>query len=203
MKKVVFVLCLGWLLVVGCENVDDDYPFQPNCDEINGLQVESDGHFNNHKSLVPDDYTGIIKTCYNGKVILKSNIKDGKLNGESIFWNREIDSDEWVLTDTLRTIKRNYKNGKLEGARKTWYGPMRPVASYQLIEEVEYVDDLPIKRKGWFYNGAKKYDISLERHKDDSKNMLKIVGKCWDIHGNKIDCNEYYDESENCVVENE
>ena len=74
--KYLFVLLLV-VLMVGC--VEDTRPL---CDKVDGLQIADE-------SLVPSDYTGVVKRCEDGKVQRLLNYKDGKQDGLTKSWNQE------------------------------------------------------------------------------------------------------------------
>ena len=120
--KYLFVLLLAGLMV-GC--VEDTRPM---CDKVDGLQIADE-------SLVPSDYTGVVKECEDGKVQILLNYKDGYRDGLQKKW-------WWHYNGQLRS-EHNYKDGKQDGLQKEWR------ENGQLRSEHNYKDGDLISEKCW------------------------------------------------------
>ena len=151
--KYLFVLLLAGLMV-GC--VEDTRPM---CDKVDGLQIADE-------SLVPSDYTGVVKECEDGKVQELLNYKDGERDGLRKLWH----------TNGQLWFESNYKDDKKDGLRKHWR------INGQLISERNYKDgERDGLEKWWHENGQLKSEIN---YKDGDL----ISEKCWDEDGNEIKC---------------
>ena len=114
---------------------------QPLCDDIKGLIPELDerGGYS-----VKADFTGVLKKCEDGKVILIENYLNGKTNGKEIFWHEN---------GQLSSIS-NWKNGKYEGDFKVWY------KNGQIRVECTHENNLVIgTERHWFENGNLEQEI--------------------------------------------
>lgn len=93
--KYLFVLLLVGI-VVSAFGQSQKEQIAPMCDKVDGLQIADE-------SLVPSDYTGVVKQCKDGKVQKWRNYKDGKKDGlyKSWYQNGQLE------------LERNYKDGDL------------------------------------------------------------------------------------------
>lgn len=120
--KYLFVLLLVGLMV-GCGEVEDTRPL---CDKVDGLQIADE-------SLVPSDYTGVVKRCEDGKVQRLLNYKDGKQDGLEKSWYSS--GQLW--------FESNYKDGKKNGLERCW------MHTGQLSSEDNWKDGNLISNKCW------------------------------------------------------
>ena len=92
------------------EEAKNEIAKQPNCDEVEGMELVYYLSEPN-KILVPDDYTGVVFKCKDGKVIALLNYKDGKWIGVHRVWYENGQLKEEIY----------YKDGKEDGLHRVWY----------------------------------------------------------------------------------
>lgn len=92
---------------------DEIMPNQRNCEELEALQMRD-------LSLLPENYSGVVKCCRNGKISHIWNFKNGKLSGKEMIYDVEYMTIQgYILNDTIITEK-NYIDGILNGQQKKW-----------------------------------------------------------------------------------
>ena len=123
---------------------------QPLCDDIKGVIIELDEErlytFKDEWGdySVKADYTGVVKECKNGKIVLIQNYLNGKLNGKQTGW----------FENGQLSFIANWKNNKYDGDFKTWH------QNGQISDEYTYKNNLIIgTEKHWFENGNLKSEI--------------------------------------------
>lgn len=182
---------------------------QPNCNEIKGLQTCDN-------RLIPENYTGIMFCCLNGKVKELRNYKNDKIDG---FWM------EWFENGQLKS-EVNFKDGEFDGISRTWYenGQLSSEANYkvgkyeglvrswfengQLSQEENYKNGLQDGLMRWWYESGKLYfegnyiedkhdGLSRRWHENGQKDREWIYKDgelisetCWDENGNLIKCQD-------------
>ena len=153
-------LCV--FLVVGLTslvNAQTETVKQPSCDEMEGFQTAD-------LDLVPEDYTGVVKYCRDGKVTDLVNYKDGKKNG--LFRRWQENGQLW--------IEQNYKDGLRDGLQRDWYD------NGQLWYEKNYKEGKKDGlHRGWHEDGQ----LHWEKNYKDG-NLLSE--KCWNKDGNEEEC---------------
>lgn len=103
-----------------------------------------------------EGYTGLFKSCENGKAISVTEKKDGKDHGLYRRWG----------TNGKLEVEWNYKNGKLDGISKSWYG-----------------DGV---RSEVYYKDGKKHGISKLWYSDGKLSDIEYY-----INNNKVSKEEY------------
>ena len=172
MKYVIVFLLLGLIVSCGDDASGDatgdakydkktETAKQPNCDEIEGLQIED-------YDLVPEDYTGIVFRCQEGKIKELIYFKEGKEDGLARIWN---------LNGQLMG-EGNYKDGKQDGLSRSWHSNGQLQSEWNLKDGK--ADGLS---KVWNENGHLEQELNY-------LDGIVINGKCWDEDGNKIECPE-------------
>lgn len=157
-------------------NAQTETAKQPNCDEIEGLQIED---YDFLHTIIPEDYTGVTFKCSSiHEVLWVCNYKDGKKDGLYRRWH-----DNGQLE-----YEGNYKEGGRDGLWRVWYwngqqlnesnnkdgkkdGLMRVwMINGQLKREHNYKDgklDGLIRR--WHDNGLLAYEGQFKEGKKDGR----------------------------------
>ena len=163
MKYVFVFLLLGLTSVV---NAQTETAKQPDCDVLDGVQIDDLERAFEGGRFVPNDYTGIVFGCKHGKVKSLYNYKDGELDGLHRGWR--YDGQLWY--------EYNYKDGEYDGLWREWY------ENGQLKVEANYKDgkDDGLWRE-WYENGQ----LEMEANYKDGE---LISSKCWDTDLEEIDC---------------
>jgi len=180
MKYLFVLLLLGG---TGLVHAQTETAEQPNCDEIEGLQIYA---YDFLHTIIPEDYTGEVFYCNeDGKVRTWCNFKDGKRDGLYRQWH-----DNGQLED-----EGNYKGGGRDGIWRVWYwngqqlnesnnkdgkkdGLMRVwMINGQLKREHNYKDGkLDGLVREWHDNGLLEYEGQFKEGKKD--------GRCKSYYGN-------------------
>jgi antitoxin component YwqK of YwqJK toxin-antitoxin module len=182
--KYLFVFMLVGLMV-SCGVNKKSLAKQPNCDEIEGFQTDD-------LDLVPEDYTGVVFKCIDGKVQWLRNYKDGKNDGDGLqrVWHKNgqlgqefnyKDGKEvglfrsWYENGQLK-YEGNFKDGKEDGLFREWYenGQLKSIWNWKEGK----LDGLT---RDWYRNGQLEYEANF-------KDGELISKKCWDEDGNEINC---------------
>ena len=88
-------------------------PNQRNCEELEALQMRD-------LSLLPENYSGVVKCCRNGKISHIWNFKNGELSGKEMIYDvKSFRVQEYILDDSIITEK-NYIDGVLNGQQRKW-----------------------------------------------------------------------------------
>ena len=149
--------------VVG-ETVKEELPKQPNCGDIDGIEIKSYSDVEN----IPSDYTGLTFECIGDKVqgiyTYKNGIKDGP---------RRV----WYANGQLNQDEMN-KDGQQMGLQREWYENGQLRFKYKVNEKG--IEDGPMVE--WYENGQIK-------NKGNYKNGELLSKKCFDEDGKEIDCN--------------
>ncbi len=89
---------------ISTSSVDFGQIKRPNCEDIKGLETCV-------FTQLPENYTGNLKCCRDGKVKIIRQIKDGLKDGLDRHWDKN--GQLW--------LERNYKEGKLDGIYRSWH----------------------------------------------------------------------------------
>ena len=160
--------------VVG-ETVKEELPKQPNCGDIDGIEIKSYSDVEN----IPSDYTGLTFECRGDKVKKLRAYKDGLENGLRRTWydNGQIKRDEkWFG-------KESRKYAKQMGFQREWYENGQLRVKYTIIDNggsgKGVIEDGPLVE--WYKNGQMK-------NKRNYKNGELLSEKCFDEDGKEIEC---------------
>lgn len=166
--KVVFYIFSIVIFLVSCNNSSIDYltedAKQPNCSDMTkGLET-----LNDDESEVPQDYTGIVFSCREGKVVYLGYYRNGRREGLYKAWHENGQLWyllHWKLGKVVNLNRSWYKNGVLkyekefnsgipDGFVKFWY------SNGQLKEENYYIMGKPDGvQRAWFSNGQLKAEL--------------------------------------------
>ena len=181
--KLGFVALIGLLvclIIIYYSNIFDNWAYQRtglesdgkllDCDDVKGYEYE----FGN----VPIDFSGVNKSCFNGKVISIDTYKDGVLNGLT---------KEWSISGRL--VREEIFDNGLIMKSKEWYANGGKIAK----EEVWVKNEEGIRTgtvKEYYWKNSQLQSIKEYSHKNLFYGDKKLISqKCWDENGNKIDCN--------------
>ena len=188
-------------------------PNSRNCEELEALQMRD-------LSLLPENYSGVVKCCRNGKISHIWNFKNGKLSGKEMIYDVKYETIQgYILHDTIITEK-NYIDGILNGQQKKWQasgvnqlngvpnGLFHRIRSQ--LYQYNYIDG---KLEGlqweWFDNGQLKFEKNytgnqingyqrewfdngqLNYEKCYKENKLDSIYRKW-LRSGQIDYEEHY-----------
>ena len=136
-----------FLLFINSILVQSQTAKQPNCADIDGLQITDDDELDN----ISASYSGIVFDCsYTGKVNALYHFKNGKKDGLSRNWAR------LAMYNGQLESEGNYINGKKNGLWRTWNNG-------QLEIEGNYKEDgMDGIWKYWYENGQLKKEITYK-----------------------------------------
>ncbi|MDG2296587.1 MAG: hypothetical protein P8L75_00180 [Gammaproteobacteria bacterium] len=168
MKKLFTIIFIG-LILEGCNDnsiEEASTSKQPNCDEVDGIEVYENEYGDIDYTELPNEYSGKTKICVDGKVIMLTPFIDGKQNGLGKGWYKNGQLKGEV----------NYKDGLSEGLMRGWN------EKGQLVIEWNMKEDLPEGLcKSWYDNGKLSWKAKFE-------NGELVNQECWDEDGNDLDC---------------
>jgi antitoxin component YwqK of YwqJK toxin-antitoxin module len=178
---------------VGCINSGDMFQKvseinkQPKCIEIKGLQSRSAKH---NINAVPNNYSGLVFDCIEGKVVWVYDYINGKPHGLKKEWhdNGQLKYEAnykygkqdgfdrlWWANGQLK-YEANFKDGKQTGLYKDWY------ENGQLRTEENYKDGkIDGLTRRWYEFGQLEYELKYKYGEVLSK-------KCFDKDGNLKEC---------------
>ena len=154
---------------------------QPKCQDYEGLQIKD-------FELVPENYSGFVKTCYNGNIHKLGEYKNGKHHGcfrkwdgywiesEVHFKNGLLDgrSREWEWPEIQAKIDYYFKEGKLHGVAKEW-------KEYKEIDKVYEYGEMYLSQETPYNMGViegvdKHYYPEIKTFKHDTYKNGKLNG---------------------------
>jgi antitoxin component YwqK of YwqJK toxin-antitoxin module len=150
--------------------VEDQFAHHPNCEDIEAFQTCDLG-------LFPENYSGVIKCCKNGKVAHIWNLKNGKLNGKEIIYDVNTMRVQGYILDDSTVTEKNYTNGLLDGPQKKWLSMSNGNVGGEVerkriqLYEYNYVNGkLNNLQKEWDESGQLKYE---KNYSEDKLNGLQ------------------------------
>ena len=188
-------------------------PNQRNCEELEALQMRD-------LSLLPENYSGVVKCCRNGKISHIWNFKNGKLSGKEMIYDVKYSTIQgYILHDTIITEK-NYIDGILNGQQKKWQASgvnqLNGVPNdlfYRIRSQLYQYNYIDGKLEGlqweWFDNGQLKFEKNytgnqingyqrewfdngqLNYEKCYKENKLDSIYRKW-LRSGQIDYEEHY-----------
>ena len=144
----------------------EELPKQPNCSDIDGIEIKSYSDFEN----IPSDYTGLVFECRGDNVqgiyTYKNGIKDGPRRN-------------WYANGQLNQDEMN-KDGRAMGLQREWHENGQLRFKYKVNEKG--IEDGPLVE--WHENGRM-------LSKRNYKNGELLSEKCFSEDGKEIDCEQY------------
>ena len=132
------------------DTVGDETTNQPNCDEIEGLEIPMSERIYQgpygYSSLVPEDYVGVVFECKDGKVLSMNNYKNGWRHGLQRSWytNGQLKYEYAAISDPGGP----HGSEVADGISREWH------ENGQLAQETNYLDfDQSGLSREWDENG--------------------------------------------------
>lgn len=175
------ILCL---IIIYYSNIFDNFAYQTTGFESDGKLLDCDNvkgeeyFYFNELDSVSMDFTGVNKVCRKGKLMCFATYKDGVLNGLSKEWHN----------NGILVREQTYAKGLIMKSKK-WYGNGGKIEE----EQVWVINKDGIRTgtvKEYYWENGQLSSVREYSHKNFYYEDKKLISqKCWDLNGNKIDCN--------------